>query len=90
MPNIEIHGLAGVSLNGTTDDIVNLLRPAPFAEDVVISLINDNVINLGGNNRPYLRVVGTDATETQQVVDLLKPLKVDIEVLLLHAFVPAQ
>ena len=89
MPNIEVHGLSERGAAGMSGEIAKILIKTPLAKEVVISAMNDVVADLVPSDRPYLRVVCTTAAEAQQVVDLLKPLNIDIEVLLLHAFMPA-
>jgi hypothetical protein len=87
MPNIEIHGLSELNSGKMSGKVAATLLDASFAKkEVVVSAVNDVVLDLTPSDRPYLRIVCTDATEAQQVVDLLKPLKLDIEVLLLNAF----
>ena len=90
MPNVEIHGYNEPETNIVAGMVAERLRFAPFAHDVVISECHGVVTNLMMQNKPYLRVIDDDAPEAQQVVDLLKPLNIDIEVLLLHAFIPSQ
>lgn len=89
MPNIEIHGPGAVYRKVMKSNMVRCLEETELSADIVISEY-DVALNLWGSPRPYLRVACTDAAEAQRVVDLLKPLHIDMEVLLLHAFIPSQ
>jgi len=87
MPNIEIHGF-GVNSREITAKVAYCLKPSPVAADIVISVNSDVVHDLKWDPKPYFRIVCTDINEVNLVVDLLKPLRIDMEVLLLHAFIP--
>ena len=89
MPNIEIHGAATPTM--TRNGVAARLRYATFAKDIVITVYKNSAADMmTGDYKPYLRIVCTNATEAQRVVDLLKPLEMDMEVMLLHAFIPAK
>lgn len=91
MPNIELHGF-GLEVGAVAGQISKHLHPSlsPDVGDVVLAICKDFIVDLGGKNRPYLRIVGTNAAELQQIAGLLKPLNRDMELLLLHAFIPAE
>ena len=88
MPNVEIHGFES-STELMASKAKSCLRSHFSPMDVVITKYNDKVVDLRGNERPYFRVVCNDEDEAQEAIDLLSTLKKDIEVLLLHDFIPA-
>jgi hypothetical protein len=89
MHNIEIHGYNASDTALMTGILATCLTP--FADDIVISEYAGVVMDpVTRKDSPYLRIVCVDAAEAQRIVDLLGPIKIDIEVLLLHAFIPKQ
>ncbi len=88
MPNIEIHGMPESEARLTVRRIAALLRNSSFVKEVVISLCNDIVLDLEGNDQPYLRVFCNDGSKAKEVVLTLDPLKIDIELIQIWDFIP--
>ena len=79
MPNVEIHGLSRESGEVMYSQAERLLRGAPFADEVVISIMGDVVRDLKGYQKPFLRIFSADEAEAHQVMSLLKPLDLRYE-----------
>jgi hypothetical protein len=88
MPNIEIHGLSELNSGRMAREVAKCLLGASFADEAVITSCNDAVMNLRGEEQPYLRICCSIDTGAEQVIKLLKPLNIDVEVLRLDQFVP--
>lgn len=90
MPNIEIHGLGSrrdsVNEIATFSRIREKLEATEFADKVVVTLCNDNCWDLKRKDATYLRILSSDPADSQKLVELLAPLKMDIEVVRLESF----
>jgi hypothetical protein len=90
MPNIEIHGIPGPEeeTNKLATAITNALRNSVHARKIVIATSYDIVLDLESVEQPFLRVLGTNEGELEEVITLLEPFHLDIEVVLLRRFIP--
>lgn len=88
MPNIQIHGLSVYTAGTTKDDIVSAIKNLPFAADAVITIVPSKCVDIKGNPQPFLRICSPEKSRFRPLVKALKPLKLDIETLLLSGFYP--
>jgi hypothetical protein len=91
MPNIEIHGVKElVESYNIRDKIFKLTDGQPFQEEIVVTTIQDVCVDIDGKAQPFLRIVTDKRNELNMLVNCLMPLKIDIEILVLDIFIPAQ
>ncbi len=90
MPNIEIHGvLTGSSTlgaEGLRKRIFALFLKKPYIVDMVVTILQSKVTDQGGDYQPFLRLVGMSSDPLEEIIEILKSLEMDIEVLLLESF----
>ena len=102
MPNIEIHGFGSlrgihevdflermVELAKLQTAITETLMGFPFAHEAVITTCNTTCKYLDKKPAPFLRICDTGHDRADDIAKALMPLKIDIEVMQLHAFYPA-
>lgn len=89
MPNIEIHGLVGQE-GELRMRIFDLFKDKPYVDEMVITSIEDFVIDRKGFSQPFIRLVNSCQEHTEEIIEMLKTLNVDIEHLELKAFIPKQ
>lgn len=97
MPNIEIHGFGswetGMVSNKERARFIRdvIIRDVPeLAKDVVLDVYPDECRDLEGRLQPFLRICSSDPTHFELLVTALSPLKMDMELVLLPGFYPAQ
>jgi len=86
MTNIEVYGIT----NGITKKLIQInkiMENTAFEKDYVITFIKSTVTDRDDQPKPFIRVVSTPEN-IDNVVELLKPLNMDIEVLELKEFIP--
>ena len=88
MPNIEIHGFSVRFAEQVSGKVVKCLMDAPFADETVITFCSDAVMDLHGMDRPYLRILSDESDEIDATVELLRPLNIEMECLMLYKFIP--
>ena len=90
MPNIEIHGYKGqLWMEGVQkkDEILHLLKHSNFKDEAVVTLCNDACVDVYGKPQPYLRICGTIIEQLDKIVEILEPIKMDKEVLVITKFI---
>lgn len=96
MPNIEMHGIRPDQNHEQHQLISKRLEGAKYRDDVVVTMVDDYVYDLQGISRPFLRLIFAkdDPAKIGGVPvydDCLKrlvALKMDIEVVIIHKFIP--
>lgn len=82
MPNIEMHGYSDAIARIIRDRIIDALSPAPYAMEVVITRVRNDVHTLGGMKSPFIRIVST-ADSIAEVKKDLAIIGEDMELMLL-------
>lgn len=91
MPNIEIHGIRGsIKYCGLIKKIFKRIEELSFAHEVVVTSFLDDCRDSSDESQPFLRIVISNASEIEPLVQQLKPLGMDIEVLNITAFIPGK
>ena len=92
MPNIEVHGVTKEQTAFLRKRLVNALKKASCAKEIVISFVSSEVVDLDGVRQPFLRLwmTGENAKKglVKELVPLLDTIGFDIEVVELKAFAP--
>jgi len=84
MPNIEIHGLDMGKADEVRDNIFGLLQGKPYAKNMVVEVYRTEVIDIVGKSQPYLRLLSSNETEAQEIIQILHTfLEIDIEWIIL-------
>lgn len=95
MPNIEVHGFGeykceyvGIKNRArlSVNELFDLFCDKSYVEEMVITICPDITLDKKGENQPFLRVVSTPSPHLDEIVELLKVLNIDIEILLLKSF----
>lgn len=100
MPNIELHGFTGRAhglslatplrrVEEVESKIRELFEPKPYKKDYVISRIDSHVVDHDNDPQPFIRLVSTEE-HIDDVVEELKKLGYDIEIMILNTFIPNQ
>jgi len=90
MPNIEIHGQFGNPNIPTVLErrIFNLFSDRPYVDEMVVTFCNDHVHDANGNDQPFIRLANSCQEHTEEILERLKTLNIDIEHLRLEKFIP--
>ena len=91
MPNIEIHASRKDQVTFARRAVVNALKSAEYAKDVVITAHMTDPVDLSGNACPFLCVALTAENAKKHLKDLMTRLydvPYDIELLELKKFIP--
>jgi|GEM_PF-1532269 len=85
MPNIEIHGCADPET--MVGPIFDLFKGEEYANDMVVTICKDKVLNKDGRAQPFLRLVNSCQDHSDEIIEKLRTLHIDIEHLALQKFV---
>jgi hypothetical protein len=93
MPNIEIHGVSEEQGEDLRRKIFETFRYEVYAGEMVVGIVNDEFIDINGSSQPFVRLLNTRRQPpakdyTIAIVEGLRRLNVDIEVLQTQQFVP--
>lgn len=91
MPNIEMHGVRPQHNLAKHREIAALFEGANYQDDIVVTLVADQVFDVHGQPRPFLRVIFTQNEPSNIKDDCLKrliSLNMDTEVVMIWAFIP--
>lgn len=89
MPNVEIHGFENPEAGAVRCKIFNLFRDTSYVGEMVVTIFPTDVKDGDGKDQPFIRLVNSDQEHTQEILDRLKTLGIDIEQLRLEAFFPS-
>ncbi|MCK4554070.1 hypothetical protein KAU19_03845 [Candidatus Parcubacteria bacterium] len=88
MPNIEMYGLRHQEARKKENEIDELLRLKPYANDYVVTNISSIVLDKHAQRQPFLRLVSTRNDHIDNILKELQKLDMDIEVMILDKFIP--
>ena len=90
MPNIEIHGYYSHHLEAMDlkEQIFNLFKSKPYIDEMVVTFCQDEVFGRGGKEQPFIRLVNSCQEHTEEILEMLGTLGIDIEHAKLEAFYP--
>ena len=93
MPNVEIHGLMRDEATVVREKIFSLFGDTDYVDDMVVTIFWTEVQDKNGDEQPFLRLANSkqahEQDHTEEILDRLKTLGMDIEQLRLEAFFPA-
>ncbi len=88
MPNIELHGFGREDAGRLRKRIWKLIKDKPYRDECVVSFIPSVVTNYHGRPKPFLRLVtARDEDHAKSLIELLRSLGHDIEVLEIAQFI---
>lgn len=87
MPNIELHGY-GKKPIALRNKIRAALKDSPDADEIVTTIHSTNVASLDDKPMPFLRVISSPEG-LDDLLERLKPLGEDIELIMLGRWIPA-
>jgi hypothetical protein len=87
LPNIEIHGVATDKVPELRRQIFQLFQGKSYINEIVVTTCFDVVENKDGKHQPFIRVLNDCQTHTEEILELLRPLGLDIEHLPLKSFI---
>ncbi|MCX6761321.1 MAG: hypothetical protein NTY33_00530 [Candidatus Moranbacteria bacterium] len=90
MPNIEQYGFSVDEALGIDSMIHDLFENKPYRNDYVTTFIESDVRDHRNKKQPFLRLVTTKDKHTDDIINELKKLKFDIEVMPLNLFIPKE
>jgi hypothetical protein len=89
MPNIEIHGEYTVEEgNALLQKIFARFKGKPYVDETVVTFSRDHVVDKDGFRQPFIRLVNSYQEHTNEIIEILQTLNMDIEHLELKAFIP--
>lgn len=88
MPNIEIHGLKNETREYVHSKIRSAFAEKPYRDDYVITAYESKVHDWRLNAQPFIRLVTTPSDHTEDIIQELQKLDLDIEVMILDRFIP--
>ncbi|MDE2021884.1 MAG: hypothetical protein KGI71_03140 [Patescibacteria group bacterium] len=89
MPNIELHGYAAEAASATKEKVRTALASSEEADEMVTTTYPTVVEDLKGKQTPFMRVIGS-LRELPNLLERLKPLNEDMEVIVLGQWIPKQ
>ncbi len=89
MPNVEVHGLMRDEARVVREKIFSLFGDTDYVDDMVVTIFWTEVQDKNGDAQPFLRLANSGQVHTEEILDRLKTLGMDIEQLRLEAFFPA-
>lgn len=91
MPNIEIHGMGKREEAGQlAKRIFQVFADRPYVDEMVVTICDTIVQDKNGNSHPFLRLANSCQDHTEEIIQELRGLGLDIEHLELKAFYPKQ
>jgi len=88
MPNIEIHGLTEREAAKLTREIFGMFREKSYADEMVVTFYPTKVVDKNWKSQPFIRLANSCQEHTQEILERLQILNIDIEHLALVAFIP--
>ena len=95
MPNIEMHGVRGeAAARNLRNLIFKTIREkcgVVVVSEIIITTIPDECVDVALRPQPFLRIISpiADKEKISKIIQCLKLLKIDIEVLTIDNFIPA-
>jgi hypothetical protein len=92
MTTIEIHGVGLHDISLLKRKIADALHGASYERDIVVTDMKNEVNDLQGNSRPFLRVITNEADDLgilRKIEVRFRSLGIDIQEQLLERFRPA-
>ena len=100
MPNIEVYGFVAPHLDNIASELAKTraiqqkiyehIEELPWADEVVVTIIDSASVDKKFNNFPFFRICSTDMEEINTLISKLEPIGYDMEWLLLTGFKPAK
>lgn len=88
MPNIEIHGLHRTEARALFQDIFKLFKDRPYVDEMVVTMCDTIVENKHCKPQPFIRLANSCQEHTDEILERLQTLNIDIEHLVLAKFIP--
>ena len=90
MINIEIHGgfrdpSAPAELEHQISD---LFKDRPYFDKIEVGFCNDHAHDLHGKETPFLRLLSSDPSLTEEILERLQIMNMDIQCLNVRKFIP--
>jgi len=95
MPNIEIHGEGEEGfIKALRNRIFEAIRTKDIelASKVVVTSVSDICVDIALRSKPFLRIISpkADAKKIQQIIECLKPIGMDMEIVTSDSFIPGR
>ncbi len=90
MPNVEIHGEAPWKAEDLSKEIFELFADKPYVEEMVVTIYGTIVTDFKGNIQPFIRLVNSCQEHSEEIIERLKILGIDIEHLKMESFIPKE
>lgn len=87
MPNIEIHGVD--KPRSLALKIFEIFQDRPYVDEMVVTIHSTEIINKKCESQPFIRLVNSHQEYSEEIIERLRSLKIDIEYLVLEKFYPA-
>ena len=88
MPNIEIHGLPYEEADDLANRIFYLFKEKPYVNEMVVTIFPSIVKDNNWKDQPFLRLANSCQEHTEEILEKLQTLNIDIEHLVLAKFIP--
>lgn len=92
MFNIEVYGIRGDSVDAVIRKrIIGQIRDFTLGNDVIVTVVESVSVDKDSQKiAPFLRICSSDQFQLYALVEKLKPLAMNIEILLLTDFFPKE
>lgn len=90
VPNVEIHGMSDWIAARLESKIFKLFGDKPYIEEMVVTIYRTIVRDFKGNSQPFIRLVNSCQEHSEEIVENLKTLGIDVEHLKLESFIPKE
>lgn len=90
MPNVEIHGLPLEEARRTRSVVFNLLKGRSYVWDMVVTIYPTEVENRKGDSQPFFRLANSHEEISEEIIEVLHHMGMDVEYLRLDKFIPAK
>jgi hypothetical protein len=88
MPNIEIHGFEPKEATILRRKIFRAFIGNRHIKDMVVTIYLTDVRDARGLKQPFLRLCTTSLPDIDEVIEILKSLKIDLEYVSITSFFP--
>ncbi len=87
MPNIEVHGKVRQAEFIETI-IFDMFSEKKYVDEMVVTTYPTTVVDKNGKNQPFLRLVSSCQEHTEEILEILLGLGMDVECVQLQGFYP--
>lgn len=83
-----MHGFLAGKARKLKKEVFRLIENKPYLNETVVTIYPTKVKDKDNHDQPFIRVINFCQTHTEEIMEILKTLELDIEHLMLKAYIP--